>query len=595
MNEHFVLLGLAALAVVGMAAQWAAWRLRLPSILLLLVCGIVAGPVTGLLDPDALLGKMLFPVVSLSVALILFEGGLSLDVEELRHAGATVARLVTLGVLLTWALATVAAVLFAGLAWDVALVFGAILTVTGPTVIGPLLRHVRPKGPVGSVAKWEGIVVDPIGATLALLVFEALLVPTLGESTRSAALGLARTILFGGGIGVIGALALGACLRRHWVPDHLESPLTLAAVLGGFALADELQRESGLLAVTAMGFTLANQRSVRLRRIVEFKENLRVLLISTLFLLLSARLELSELTATGLGGLAFVLALVLVVRPASVLLSTLGSRLELRDRLFLAALAPRGIVAAAVSSVFALRLEEAGRPQASLLAPLAFVVIIGTVAVYGLTAGPIARRLGLSDPDAQGALLVGAGRFARALAGALRDEGLGVALVDTNRARVRDARLDGLRVTLGSALEPGLDERMDLGGIGKLLALTPNSEVNTLACLHFDDLFGRAETYRLVGSADAASDLGGRELFADGAAFAALEQRTVRGATVRVTPLTERFGLAAFREHHGEQALLLGRISREGRLAFFCRDDEPAAKAGDRLLSLTDPEPQQAA
>jgi len=278
--------------------------MRMPSILFLLVFGFLAGPVTGLLDPDALLGELLLPIVSISVAIILFEGGLTLRLEELREIGGVVLALVTLGAIVTWSLAAAAAHFVLGLEVQVAVLLGAVLVVTGPTVIGPLLRHVRPTGRVADILKWEGIVIDPIGALLAVLVFEALLV-------------------------------------------------------GAFVLSNHLQAESGLFAVTLMGLVLDNQKHVAVKHILDFKENLSVLIISALFILLSDRLEPSHFSHFGMESVLFLAILIFVARPTSVLTSTLRSDLDWRERLFLSWMAPRGIVAAAVASVFALKLSAA--------------------------------------------------------------------------------------------------------------------------------------------------------------------------------------------------------------------------------------------
>ncbi|MGD2019340.1 MAG: cation:proton antiporter, partial [Planctomycetota bacterium] len=481
------LVALAAIGFAGVAAQWTAWRLRLPSILLLLVVGLALGPGLGVVEPRALFGAAFDPAVSLAVAVILFEGGLTLKLEELDENASVIARLLTIGVLVTWGLATAAAHLLGGLPIQTALVLGAILTVTGPTVIGPLLRQVRPRGPAEPVAKWEGIVVDVVGATLAVLVLHAVVEGAgagAGHTLEVALLDLGRTALVGTAVGAASAWALGLALRRHLIPDELESPLALGVVLLAFAGADTLAHESGLLAVTLMGFLLANRSDLSVHHIVEFKENLRVLLISTLFIVLAASVEFDAVLAAGWRGVAFVVALILVVRPACVLASTLGTGLPMKERAFLSMLAPRGIVAAAVSSLFALRLEEAAVPGAELMAPMAFMVIIGTVAFYGLSAGPIARRLGISDPDAQGTLIAGAGPFARELERALRSQGIDTLLVDSNRAAVRAARMDGARALRGSILSSRFVDDLPLGGTGRFIGLTGNDEVNALAAAH---------------------------------------------------------------------------------------------------------------
>ena len=278
MPEH-ILIGLGAIIVLGVIAQWLAWRLQLPAILLLLVFGFLAGPGTGLLRPDELFGDLLFPVVSLSVAIILFEGSLSLKFHELRDGGAVVARLTTIGIAVTWLLASTAAHVAVGLSLPIALLLGAILVVTGPTVIIPLLRQVRPVGRVGSVVKWEGIVNDPIGAILAVLVFEAVVASGAGMPSILIA-GVLKALLLGSLLGLLGAALLVAILRYYAVPDSLQNSVATMLVVVVFLVSNAVQSESGLLAVTVMGIALANQRLAAIRHIYEFKENLRVILIA---------------------------------------------------------------------------------------------------------------------------------------------------------------------------------------------------------------------------------------------------------------------------------------------------------------------------
>lgn len=403
--EH-PLIGLAGIVVIGIAAQWLSWRLRLPAIFLLLLAGFVAGGVTGWIDPDELLGAALFPIVSLSVAIILFEGGLSLDIAELAKIGRVVRNLASIGVVATWVLSAIAARFLLGFDWPLSALLGAILVVTGPTVIIPLLRHIRPTAKLGSAIRWEAIVNDPTGAILAVLVFNAIVVGEGQEGISAAVLGVVKALGAGGALGLAGAGLIVLLLKRYWVPDFLQSPVTLAVVMVVFSLSDLVLSESGLLAVTVMGSALASQNVVTVRHIVEFKENLRVLLISALFVILAARLPISDPAYSDPGSLWFLAVLILVVRPASVALSTIGTFLTWRERVFLGFMAPRGIVAAAVASIFSLELMELGYPGAEKLAPVMFLVIVGTVALYGLGAGRVARWLGVATPNPQGMLLL---------------------------------------------------------------------------------------------------------------------------------------------------------------------------------------------
>jgi len=590
-----ILLGLASIVILGIGAEWLAWRFRLPSILLLLIFGLIAGPVSGFLNPDALFGDLLLPVVSVAVAVILFGGGLNLRVSELRQIGSVVRNLVTFGALITWLIGAGAAHFLLKLDFALALLLGAILVVSGPTVIIPLLRHLRPSRQVGSILKWEGIVIDPIGAILAVLVFEAILAGGFQEAITVTAVGLLKTILIGGGFGMLGAMVMVLFLRRFWIPDFLHGALSLALVIGVFAASNSLQTDSGLLAAAVMGITMANQKTVSVRHIVQFKEDLGVLLVSGLFILLAARVQVSDLGYIGMGSLAFLGVLMLVARPASVALSTLRSRLGRSERLFLSWMAPRGIVAAAISSIVALRLVEVGYPKAELLVPITFMVIMFTVTIYGLTASPLARRLKVASPNPQGVLIVGAHSWSRTIASALQAEGYPVLVVDDSWANISAARMAGLPTFYASILSQYALDEIELGGIGRLLALTSDDEFNSLAAMQFIDVFGRAEVYQLPPKGEekgpretVSRHLRGRLLYGQGIGYTYLASRFARGAVIKTTKLTEEFDYDAFRKLYGEEAIPLFTIAQNGNLVVFTKDSPPTPRPGQTLISLVD-------
>lgn len=589
--HEYLLLGLVGIVVVGVAAQWLAWRLRFPSILLLLIFGFVAGPVSGFLRPDRLMGELLFPTISVAVALILFEGALGLRFSEVREVRGVVRNLVSLGALVSWATAALAARLILQLDWPIAILLGAILIVTGPTVVIPLLRHVKPIARVASVARWEGIIIDPIGATMAVLVFEAVRIGEFQGATGMAVAGFARTFFLGSLIGIAGGGLIVVLLRYYWVPDFLQNPVTVAAVFVVYAGANLVQTESGLLAVTVMGLTLANQNLVLVRHIIEFKENLRVLLLSVLFILLSARLQAEDLHIVDDRALYFMLALVFLARPAAVFVSGIGSRLNWREKIFLSWMAPRGIVAAAVASVFSLRLTEAGQAQAYRLVPLTFFVIVVTVALYGLTARPLARWLGLAQDNPQGFLIVGAHSWARALAQTLNSLDLPVLLVDTNRANISAARLEGLPTYYGSILAEYAIEEVEITGIGKMLAMTSNDEANALACLHFADVFGRSQVYQLAPRARAERARGpkhlrGQILFGKDCDFDFLSRQFAGGARLKVNKLTEEFDFNDLKQLYSGSVLPLFLLTSEGEIEVINVDRPAAPREGQTLISL---------
>ncbi len=609
---------LALVPALGILAQWIAWRTRLPSILLLLAFGIVLGQ---FISPDQLLEQLtgaerlaeltgershvgpalLFPLVSLSVAIILFEGGLSLQLRELREAGSPTFRLVTVGALLTLAMTAMAAHWMLDFPWRLSLLLGAILTVTGPTVIGPLLRQIRPSRRVASTLKWEGIVIDPVGAVLAVLVFEEIVV-SQGASLNFSATAwlLTKITLIGVMLGVLGGFFLGSALKRYWLPDHLHGIAALGLALAMFALSNHFAEESGLIAVTVMGVWLANQKHIEIEHVIEFKEHLRTLLIGCLFILLGSRLDPLQVVALGLPGLGFLILMIVLIRPLSVFGALWGTPLSWQEKTFISSMAPRGIVAAAVSSVFALKLQqlqgadvEAMDSQAELLSTVTFLVIIGTVTFYGLVSGTIARKLGLARPNPQGLLIAGADAWVRRIAKLLTELKVDVLLVDLNYNKVAAAKMDGLRAECLNILSDHAREELALDGIGRFLAMTPNDEVNSLAVREYQSIFGRAETYQLdfskrsrAESRSLSESLSGRVLFGEKHTFSSLRDKLDAGAVVKSTTLSDAFSMADFRKRNGDDAIVLFVISPNKTLQINTLDRPLDAQPGDTLVVL---------
>ena len=608
-----VMLYLASVITLGITVQWLAWRLHLPAILLLLVSGFLLLPIYGIMTDDwtkansLVESSVLFPIVSLSVAIILFEGGLTLRISELHGTGSIVLRLVTLGVVLTWVMATVTARYLFDFHWQLAALLGAILTVSGPTVVGPLLRYVRPEPRIGSLAKWEGIINDPIGAMLAVLIFEGIRIGGFEQAAAATARGILVTALVGIIIGSVAAVIFVQLLKRYLIPDYLQNAVLLAVVIALFAISNAIQHESGLLTVTVLGIALANQKSVALKHVVEFKENLRVLLISTLFILLASRVEWHQLQSVGWQGLLFLL-LLLTIRPISVFLSTVGSGLKRSELLFLSWLHPRGIVAAAVASLFSLEIQHLAQldnatpliqelaNQTNRIVPITFLVIVGTVAMYGLTISPIARWLGLATPNRGGVLFVGANRFVREIAKTLQAEGYPVLLVDTNQRHTARARMEGLQTVYGSILSEYVQEELDLSGIGRFLAMTPNDEINSLAAMEFSDVFGRSEVYQLTPETlDAArhsqipQHLHVRLLFDKSVTNDYLHARFAQGGVIKRTRLSEDFTYEHFLEMYGTSALILFMIRDTGKLEICTSDQSVQPQPGQTVIALIDP------
>ena len=603
--------------ILGIAAQWLAWRLQIPSILLLLVFGLLLGV---WLSPDEVIGRLaagheqkhvdtsmgpelLFPLVSLSVAVILFEGGLTLRVSQLGDAAGVVIRLIVVSSVLTWAFTTLLSKYLLGFSWPLATLLGAILMVTGPTVVGPLLRQIRPKRRVSSVLQWEGILIDPVGAVAAVLTFEVISSPA-DASLGGIAWIIAITLGIGVVLGCSAAALLVLALRRYWIPDFLHGVFFLVVALGVFFLSNVIQEESGLVTVTILGICLANQQYVSVEHVLEFKEHLRVLLISCLFIVLGARLQFSDLTAIGWIGIPFVLLLVVIVRPVSGFLATLGTKWAFKEKVFVGLVAPRGIVAASVASVFGLKLAsvsggalEIANENAQALVPVTFLVILGTVVLCGLGAGPLARKLDLADANPQGILFAGASLWVREVALALRKYDIPVMLIDTNFANVTAARMLELNARCGNVLSEHVQEEQDLSGLGNFFAVTPSDEVNTLAAMEYMHLFSRANTYQLASKSKShgrwqsiPENRRGRLLFQSDLDHQFLEKLVDNGGVVKATTLTENFTMTEFREQHGEDAIVLFSVDADGKLKVRTAQGVFEPVAGDRVIAIVSPE-----
>jgi NhaP-type Na+/H+ or K+/H+ antiporter len=585
---------LTLLLVVGFLAQWLAWRMRLPAILFLLLIGIVIGPATGLFNPDKALGDFLFPTVSLAVALILFEGSMTLRFSELRGIGRAVRGMVSYGAVLALLMLAGAAHWIAGVPWSIALLFGALTCVTGPTVITPMLRTLRPNARIASALRWEGIVLDPLGALFAVLVFEAIVTHQQGHSLAV----FGATVGIGAGIGLGVAAVLAFLLYRQLIPEYLQAYGTLIAVLGAFTLSNQITHESGLVAVTIMGITLGNLRGIHIDHIMDFKEHLSTLLVSLLFVVLAARLHLPLPPGMlGAGILVFVVAQ-FVIRPVSIVVATFGSLLNWRERALLSYVSPRGVVAASVSSLFALRLGDLGVRGADALVPLVFILIIATVVLQSATARPLARWLKVADPDPDGVLIFGSDEVARGIAQALADQKFQVVLADDDWEGISKARMAGLTTFFGNPTSQHAALNLDLTGIGRLLAMSSRRELNSLACLHYRQEFGRENVYRLRVLAP--EDASNRSAFAGNlrakALFGADMTRTrfvellEGGWRIKANALTTTFDWPAFVAQHGADTVLLFGLEPNGKLRVNSNREKAEPRPGWTVIALVPPQ-----
>lgn len=592
---HDLGLVISLIVLAAMLCQWAAWRVRLPAILFLLIAGLLAGPVLNLINPDLMFGDMLMPMVSLSVAIILFEGSLTLDLKEIREVSGVVRRMISIGALVTWVIVACATRYIFDFSWQVSALFGAVVIVTGPTVVVPMLRSVRPTRKVANILRWEGIAIDPIGALMAVMTYEFILLsvdePALGHLLWL----FTQTVLVGGLIGVVAGWVLGRLLIHNLIPEYLHNLATLSLVLVAFSVSNYLQHESGLLAVTIMGMWLANEKDVDIHPILNFKEHLSVLLISVLFILLAARIDLHQLASIGWQAFLLLLVLQFVARPAKILVSTLGLDVSWRERALLAWIAPRGIVAAAISAIFADKLIAVGYSEAELLVPLTFSVIIGTVVLQSSTARFIAQWLGVAEPSPRGFLIVGANAFSRAVAAELNKHDFRCVLADSNWENIRHARMAGLETFYGNPVSEHADVHLDLSGIGGLLALSHQRYVNVIAAIHYRADFGGGRIFCLAtagekGEADKHSVSGsfqGSQLFDKEISYSDVLGMVVAGRVIKSTTLREEFDWDTYQTNYADTRLPLFVIDSKGILKPFTAENKLTPTNGSIVLSLS--------
>ncbi|MBY3787671.1 sodium:proton antiporter [Photobacterium carnosum] len=591
MHQEMIGLTIAGLGVLGLGCQWLAWRMKLPAILLLLIAGLLIGPVAGIFNPNRLFGDLLFPLISLAVAVILFEGSLTLNFAEIKTVRKNVKSIVTLGAIITWVVTSVATHYLLDFSWSLAFLFGSMTVVTGPTVIVPLLRTVRPQAKLANILRWEGILIDPIGAIFVVIVYEFIVSSSQLHSLEVFGL----MLLVGLVIGAVAGWFIAYVLRNHLLPEYLQPFAVLAVVLGVFTGANVLESEAGLLAVTVMGMWLANAKDVDIRHILHFKENLTILLISGLFLILASRIQLADFHALGWGAIALFVVIQLVARPASIFISTIFSELAFKEKLFLAWVAPRGIVAAAISALFALKLIDDGVAGAQLLVPLTFMVIIGTVVLQSLTARPIARLLGVAEPSPKGFLIVGANDVAREIGLALKKYDCRVVMTDSNWDYIRAARMAGLETYYGNAVSSHADEYLDLIGVGHLLALTPDKHFNAVATSHYETDFGQRNIFRLNGRRhnsglekhSATQAHSGTVLFGDDISYKKLASLINQGAEIKHTKLSDNFTLEDyFQQYKGSSLIPLFVIDLKQNIFPFTDVSTLEAKAGWTMIAL---------
>ncbi len=594
MFDHLLMQKAILLVVLGIGAQWVAWRLKMPAIVLLSLAGIVAGPIFGWLDPAEDLGSFANVLIKLAVAVILFEGGLNLRISELKQAGTGVRRLVLIGLPLSWILGTAASYYIVGLSFPVSSILGAILVVTGPTVIMPLIRQTKLAPRVSSLMKWEGILNDPFGALLAVVVFEYFIASGSWSPSVEVAVSIAGALLVATALGAGGGFLLKYAFQNNHVPEFLKVPLILCMIILIYGAANQVQEEAGLLAVTIFGFLVGNIGLGIIHELRRFKEYITIFLVSTVFIILTSSLKPGHLAGLDWRSFAFLSAVLFVVRPLSVWLATIGGNLEWKERLLLGWIAPRGVVAASVAGLFAPKLIEGGFPDASYLVPLVFSVIFVTVVLHGLSLNIVAKWLGLAAKTQEGFVIVGASPWTTEFADMLKNNNIPVVLVDNSWHRLREARLRNIPTFDGEILSEASEESLDLTEMGYLFAATDNDAYNALVCNSYgSDEFGRENVFQLSmhirgreNSDSVKSANRGRIAFAEGLRYEHLLERYFQGWRFYEMTIEDDFDLETFmNEYEGNVEPLF--LITKGKKVIVDRASKPVKpETGDQLFSF---------
>jgi NhaP-type Na+/H+ or K+/H+ antiporter len=591
--EWHVAIAVLCIAVGGIGSQWLAWWFRIPAIVLLFAVGLAVGPALQLIHPSAALGPALRPLVGLVVAIVVFEGGLSLNFRDLRAAGEGVLRLTAIALPINWTLAAFASHFIAGFGWGTAVLFGAITVVTGPTVVLPLLRHVRLRKRAAAFLRWEAIVNDPIGAILAALTLEAL---AGGGGPAHVALSLVAGLAVSCALGIGCGLLVRFSFTRDLVPEFLKTPVLFALALTIASLSNLVMPESGLMAATVFGIAVANLGIVGVAELRRFKEALVVLVVSALFVALTADLDRAVLGRVGWGVILLTAAMIVLVRPAAILLATLKSGMSWQERLLTGWIAPRGIVAAAMAGVAGLRLHDAGYAGTDLIMPAVFALIATTMLLHGFSLGPLARRLGLHLGEGDGVLILGASRWSTDLAVALHGIGVDVTLSDTYPGALRSARRHGVPVLQAEILSRHGEEAIEERPIDYVIATTPDEVYNGLVCARLAPELGRERVFQVAPSESGTDshtgmtrDLRGKVFASAELDYANIEAMHRNGARFEIAELGES---PSGEPERAGYALV---VVRKGGGLFIASPENPAsvsARLGDRALYLVPAESQ---
>lgn len=539
--QQQLMIELAGIIVLGILAQWVAWKFKLPAILPLILIGLFVGPIATLLTSSGnswiqpiwdgkrglFPGENLYNFVSLAIGIILFEGGLTLKRGEVSKVGPVIGKLISVGAAVTFFGGALAAHYVFGLNWRISFLFSSLIIVTGPTVISPILRNIPLKKDVSAVLKWEGILIDPIGALVAVLLFEFISIGGDAGYSKQALIEFGKILLIGFSFGTTGGYALYFAIKKKWIPHYLLNVVALSIVLLIFVESDLFAHESGLLSVVVMGMFLGNSDLPNLKELLYFKESLSVLLISILFILLAANIEIDDLLLIYNWNTAILLAIIIfILRPLGVFLSTINSSLKFNEKLFISWVGPRGIVAAGIASLFGSKLVQNGVPGAQYITPLVFAVVLVTVLLNATTARFVASIVGVFLKTSEGILIVGASKVSRLIASYLQKNGRHVVLVDSNQANVAQAQELDLEAFEANIYSEDLSTNIELNDVGYLLALTGSAEINKQAIDRFGGVFGETGTFRLLSSEEKekGTDIDPKELFSNTHDYVMLEE-----------------------------------------------------------------------
>ncbi|MFP7199596.1 sodium:proton antiporter [Lysinibacillus halotolerans] len=588
-----LLIQIVAIVGLGILSQWVAWRFKLPAIVIMSLVGLLVGPLLGLFNPQKSFGEVFNPTIALAVAVVLFEGSLGLDLREIKGFRQSIFRISTLGAFIAWIIGSLAAHFIAGLSIDVAFVMGGLFIVTGPTMILPLLRQAKLKERPATILKWEAIIVDPFGALVALFALEMVLYMNGMISEGSLLLFFVASIfsaIIGAGVGFL----LGRLLEHGFIPEFLKSPVVLVNVLLVFVLSEEIIHETGILAVTAMGIVMANMHLTSLRELLHFKENVSVLLISTLFIMLTSSLSIETLLdILNWRMLLFVLAMLFVVRPVSVWLSTIGVGLPKRERLLLGWIAPRGIIALTVSGFFASVLTESGFEDADIITALTLALVFATVLAHGLSISWLAKKLNLQCTDEMGVTIVGGSPFTAVLGEAIQSFQKPVLIIDRSWSALSEARQLGIKTEVGDILSEYTEFHVDLTPYEILVAATEEDAYNALICQRFVPELGREHIFQTpipTGDlSDYSQSIVGKTLFDEDYDIYTLNRLINEGYMIRKTQLTEQYTFERYLDGDGHKTIPLFAVDKDHHLIFFTKGIKRSFDVGTTIVSLTSP------